>query len=144
MLPDISILRYSDLIDVISTGTRWIYSHFHIVVTTGIVMGGYEYPEGILTVLERAGIELLIIYHTSSNTVLYPSTSNVFNIYYSHGGLDTDGETFLVNNSNFYDYARTRKGRGALDHMKVVHVYGDETRLMNNLVNVGCAAASYE
>lgn len=143
-LPDISLLRYSDLIDVISTGTRWIYSHFHIVVTTGIIMGGYEYPQGILTVLEHSGIELLIIYHTSSNTIISPSSSNIFNIYYGHGGLDTDGQTFLKENSNFYDYASDKKAKGSVDHVMVVHAYGDETRLMNNLVNVGCLAKTYE
>ena len=63
-LPDISILRFNDLIDVLTAGTEWIYSHFQMVVTTGIVLGGYEYPRGVLTVLERAGIELLLIYHT--------------------------------------------------------------------------------
>ena len=101
-LPDISLLRYNDLIEMITSGTQWIYSQFHITVTTGIVMGGYEYPRGILTVLERAGIEFLLIYHTSSNMYMPPPNSAPFDRFYGHGGLDSDGETFLPDSTNFY------------------------------------------
>ena len=37
-----------------------------------------------------------------------------------------------------------KKAKGSVDHVMVVHAYGDETRLMNNLVNVGCLAKTYE
>lgn len=143
-LPDVSLLRYTDLIDIITTGTRWIYSNFQVVVTTGMVMGGYEYPRGILTVLERTGIEMLVVYHSSTNTVYYCSNSNPFVKYYGHGGLDSDGETFMADHSNLYVFSGNRQGRSVFDRMIVVHAYGDETWLINNLVNIGCGAEQQE
>ena len=139
-LPDISLLRFNDLIDVLTAGTEWIYAHFQMVITTGIVLGGYEYPRGVLTVLERAGIEMLLIYHTSSNVVMTPSSRSPFGRYYGHGGLDEKGEDFLTEHSNFYTF-RTSEEPSIFANMRVVHVFGEETRLINNLVHNSCSVS---
>lgn len=107
-------------------------------------MGGYEYPRGILTVLERAGIEMLVVYHSSTNTVYYCSNSNPFVKFYGHAGLDSDGETFMADHSNLYVFSGDRQGQSIFDRMIVVHAYGDETWLINNLVNIGCGAEQKE
>ena len=48
----------------------------------------------------------------------------------------------IISEANIDTY--NKKAKGSVDHVMVVHAYGDETRLMNNLVNVGCLAKTYE
>lgn len=131
---DLSLVDYSELIAVITAGRAWILEVFHVVVNTGIVLGGYRYPAGLLDVLRQAGIEFLIVYHSATNT-LYSNANDPFQPFYAHGGLSAGGGD-VSPNPNLFVFRS-----GASDGMIVQLCYGEDSRILNNLVNIGCLAA---
>ena len=97
-------------------------------------MGDASYPRGFLSILQKAGLELVILYHMSVNSP-YFDKSNPYGPYYAHGGIDETTGEFRVEEPNFYGFGSTSS-----DSLRIVHAYLEESRFISHLVNVGCIA----
>lgn len=133
---NIALLEEDDLIDLLTAGKRWILSVFNITVTTGIIMGDASYPRGFLSILQKAGLELVIMYHMSVNSP-YFDKSDPYGPYYAHGGIDETTGEFLSSEPNLYEFG---PGSGSSGSLRVLHAYLEESRFISHLVNVGCIA----
>lgn len=131
---NIALLEEDDLIDLLTAGKRWILSVFNITVTTGIIMGDESYPRGFLSILQKAGLELVIMYHMSVNSP-YFDKSDPYGPYYAHGGIDETTGDFLSAAPNLYEF-----GSASSVSVRVLHAYLEESRFVSHLVNVGCIA----
>lgn len=99
-------------------------------------MGDASYPRGFLSILQKAGLELVIMYHMSVNSPYY-DRSDPYGPYYAHGGIDETTGEFRGDAPNFYGF-----GAEVGDSLRIVHAYGEESRFASHLVNVGCIAES--
>ena len=135
--PNISQLEVFDLIDVLTSGRRWIYSVFNITITTGIIMGDYRYSRPFLSLLQKSGLELVVLYHVGTNSP-YFDKSNSYGPYYAHGGLDINSRKVMKKTPNFYCFGTST------DCLVVVHAYSEESRFISHLMNVGCIATPSE
>ena len=137
-LVDLSLVDYHELLAVITAGRLWVVEVFHIVVNTGIILGGYDYPAVILNAIRQSGVEFLIVYHAESNT--FYAADQPMHPFYAHGGLDSDGKHVNKNPSVFlYGDAATD---GELSDMVVQLAYGEDSRIVNNLVSIGCTSGA--
>ncbi|OAO17708.1 protein kinase NPK2 [Blastocystis sp. ATCC 50177/Nand II] len=98
-LVDISLVDYHELISVITAGRLWVMEVFHVVVNTGIILGGYAYPAVILDAIRQSGVEFLIVYHTATNTMY--TMDDPMGPFYAHGGLQADGKSVSPNPNLF-------------------------------------------
>ena len=131
---NIALLEENDLIDLLTAGKRWILSVFNVTVTTGIIMGDASYPRGFLSILRKAGLELVIMYHMSVNSP-YFDKSDPYGPYYAHGGVNKTTGEFLSQTPNLYEFGPTSS-----DCIRIMHAYLEESRFVSHLVNVGCIA----
>ena len=131
-------MDYHELISVITAGRLWIMEVFHIVVKTGVIFGGYDYPAAILDAIHQSGIEFLIVYHAASNSMYF--SDEPIRTFYGHGGLQADGKTVSQNASLFLFGDATRDSE--LSDMVVQLSYDEDSRIVNNLVNIACTSGS--
>ena len=135
-LVDISLVDYHELISVITAGRLWVMEVFHVVVNTGIILGGYAYPAVILDAIRQSGVEFLIVYHTATNTMY--TVDDPMGPFYAHGGLQVDGKS-VSPNPNLFLFG---DADGEMSDMVVQLSYGEDSRIVNNLVNIGCTSGA--
>ena len=135
-LVDISLVDYHELISVITAGRLWVMEVFHVVVNTGIILGGYAYPAVILDAIRQSGVEFLIVYHTATNTMY--TMDDPMGPFYAHGGLQADGKS-VSPNPNLFLFG---DADGEMSDMVVQLSYGEDSQIVNNLVSIGCTSGA--